>query len=277
VQIVPADALLQPGEKVRLTARLFDASGNFLREEAAQWTLERLQGTIAPDGTFTAPAGNQGQAGAVKGTVGALSGTSQIRVIPPLPWSEDFEGATAEVPPPQWINATGKFVIRDLEGTKSLMRVEDQTLTRRARMFMGPWTLSNYTVEADVRALERRRQLADVGVFGQQYSLILFGNSQRIELHPWQTARAMTVAAPFTWKADTWYRMKLRVENLSDGTTRIQGKAWQRDQPEPDGWLVEKIDKIPHRQGSPGLYADAPWGAYYDNIKVTPLPAASSQ
>jgi hypothetical protein len=132
-------------------------------------------------------------------------------------------------------------------------------------------------MEADVRATERRRQLADVGIFAQQYGLVLFGNTQRIELHPWQTSRAMTVAAPFAWKADTWYRMKLRVENLTDGTTRVQGKAWPRTDPEPAGWLVEKVDRIPHRSGSPGLYADAPFGAYYDNVTVTPLRASTSQ
>jgi hypothetical protein len=218
-----------------------------------------------------APTNSGAQAGSVKATVGALSGAGQVRIIPPPPWTEDFDATTGEAPPKPWINAAGKFVIRELDGSRALFRVEDVTVTRRARLFMGPWTLSNYTVEVDVRAIERRRQLGDVGVFAQQYGLILFGNAQRLELHPWQTATAMTVAAPFAWRADTWYRLKLRVENLSDGTTRVQGKAWPRDEAEPAGWLVEKVDKIPHRQGSPGLYADAPFGAWYDNIKVTPI------
>jgi hypothetical protein len=71
--------------------------------------------------------------------------------------------------------------------------------------------------------------------------------------------------------------MKLRVENLPDGTTRVQGKAWPRDAAEPGAWQVEKVDRIPHRSGSPGLYADAPWGAYFDNVKVTPLRAGTGQ
>lgn len=95
--------------------------------------------------------------------------------------------------------------MREVDGTRALYRLPDNTLTRRARLFMGASTWRDYTVEVDVRSTEARRQLGDVGIFAQRYGLILFGNNQRIELHPWQTARAMTVAAPFAWKADTWY------------------------------------------------------------------------
>jgi hypothetical protein len=276
VQVVPAEALIEPGATATFVARLFDARGNFLREAPATWTAEGLQGTLTPAGAFTA-APQGGQAGVIKATVGPLSAMAPVRVIPPLPWTYDFDAATGETAPGYWINATGKFLIREIDGTRALMRQEDQTLTRRARLFMGPAALADYTMEADVRSVERRRQLGDVGLFAQQYGLVLFGNTQRLELHPWQTARAMTVAAPFAWKGDTWYRMKLRVENLPDGTTRVQGKAWPRDAAEPGGWQVEKVDRIPHRSGSPGLYADAPWGAYFDNVKVAPLRAGTSQ
>jgi hypothetical protein len=49
---------------------------------------------------------------------------------------------------------------------------------------------------------------------------------------------------------------------------RARGKAWPRGEAEPANWLVEKVDTIGHKEGAPGLYADAPWGASYDNIKV---------
>lgn len=65
-------------------------------------------------------------------------------------------------------------------------------------------------------------------------------------------------------------RLKLRVQNQPDGTARVQGKVWPREAAEPAVWNVEKIDRIPHREGSPALYADAPAGAWFDNIRVTP-------
>ncbi len=271
LQVFPLEAQTGPGDAVRFSIRAHDATGRPTRTAPAAWSVEGLDGRVDADGTLTLSPTSGWGAGVVKAVVGTLTAAAQVRVVPPLPWRVDFEDAPGDAPPPAWINATGKFAVRELDGSKVLMRLPDQTLTRRARLFMGPSTLADYIVEVDVRAIEHRRQLADVGVFGQQYGLVLFGSAQRLELHPWQTARAMTVAAPFAWRADTWYRLKLRVENLQDGTTRVQGKAWPRDEPEPDTWQVEKLDRIPHRAGSPGLYADAPHGAYFDNITVTPL------
>ena len=120
--------------------------------------------------------------------------------------------------------------------------------------------------------------VGDAGVVAQRYQLALFGTHQRLELQPWQPETARTVVVPFAWKPDTWYHMKLRVENLPDGTTRARGKVWQRGEPEPAEWTIEKVDRIPNRKGSPGLYGDAPSHAnaeqraeiFYDNIKVTP-------
>lgn len=270
LQVVPVESVVRPGETVKFTARAFDANGNFIREEKAAWTVEQLAGAVSADGGYAVPKDAGAQIGSVKATVGAMSATAFVRVAPPLPLKEDFERFTGEAPPPYWVNSTGKFVLKDVEGTKALMRLEDNTTTRRARLFMGTPDMANYTIEVDVRSVERRRQLGDVGVFAQRYGLVLFGNSQRLELHPWQPATAMTVTAPFTWKADTWYRLKLRVENQKDGTTKVQGKVWLRGESEPAGWMVEKVDKIGHHSGSPGLYSDAPFGAYYDNISVTP-------
>lgn len=270
-QVVPLETTVAPGGTVRFGVRLLDADGRRVEPSGpVTWALDGLGGAVAADGTFTAPASALGEAGAITATVGRLTASAQVRVIPPLPWAIDFEAHTGEAPPRQWINATGKFVVREVDGTRALYRLPDNTLTRRARLFMGASTWRDYTVEVDVRSTEARRQLGDVGIFAQRYGLILFGNNQRIELHPWQTARAMTVAAPFAWKADTWYRLKLRVQNQPDGTARVQGKVWPREAAEPAVWNVEKIDRIPHREGSPALYADAPAGAWFDNIRVTP-------
>ncbi len=52
VQVTPTELVLEPGETVRLRARLFDDKGRFLREEKATWSLEGLKGTVA-DGAFT--------------------------------------------------------------------------------------------------------------------------------------------------------------------------------------------------------------------------------
>jgi hypothetical protein len=232
------------------------------------WAVESLKGTAAPDGTFTPDAAAGSQGGTLKATVGALAGTARVRVAMTGKFEETFDSFTSEAPPAGWVNATNKFDVKDLEGSKVLQRREDQTLTRRARLFFGAPDMANYTVEMDVRTIEKRRQQGDVGVIAQRYVLVLFGNSQKVELQPWQPNVALTVSAPFAWKGDTWYRVKLEVQNQKDGSVRVRGKAWPRGETEPTAWLVEKVDTMGHKAGSPGLYADAPWGASFDNIKV---------
>ena len=73
---------------------------------------------------------------------------------------------------------------------------------------------------------------------------------------------------PFKWNADKWYHLKLRVENMPDGKVRAQGKAWPTGDAEPAQWAIEKIDPIGNQQGAPGLFIDAEFGAYFDNLKL---------
>lgn len=270
VLVSPTDLALKAGQTVQLHARLFDAQGNFIKEEkAAEWSLAGpLKGTVTPDGKYTAPTGVS-MAGQVKATVGKLSGASRVRVLSDLPLSENFDNRPAGPPPPYWINTTGKYEVRDVEGKKYLAKLADNAATKRARSFFGAYSDHDYTIEGEVMAVEKRRQMGDAGIVGQRYQLVLFGNAQRLELQPWQPETERTVTHDFPWKKDTWYHLKLRVENLPGGKVKAQGKAWAAGESEPAEWLVERVDPIGNREGAPGIYADAPFEVYFDNLKVT--------
>ena len=269
VQVVPTELILKPGDKVNFRARLFDAQGNFIREEpAANWSLEQLKGTIE-NGQFTAGNEAAAQAGLVKATVGGVSGTASVRVFPPLPWSETFDSFAVNAAPPAWVSMTLKYGVRDQNGNKVLAKLtEGSSLLSRSRAYIGPSDWSNYTVEADVSATTKRRQQGDAGVIAQRYVLTLYGNSQMLHIEPWQPETARTKSMPFAWKPDTWYRLKLQVENLPDGKTRARGKAWPASEPEPAAWMIEMIDQIPNRQGAPGIFGNGLSEVYFDNIKV---------
>ena len=269
VQVVPTELILKPGDKVNFRVRLFDAQGNFIREEpAATWSLDQLKGTIE-NGQYTAGSDAVAQAGLVKATVGGVSGTASVRVFPPLPWTENFDSYAVNTLPPTWVNTTMKFTIREQNGNKVLTKLtEGSSLLSRARAYMGPSDWSNYTVEADVNATQKRRQQGDAGVIAQRYVLTLYGNSQMLHLEPWQPETARTKSMPFAWKPDTWYRLKLEVENTPDGKTRARGKAWPAGEPEPSAWMIERIDPIPNRQGAPGIFGNGLAELYFDNIKV---------
>jgi hypothetical protein len=272
VQIFPYDAMLAPAGKQPFKVRTYDANGNILKEEAASaasWALDQLAGNIGADGVYVAPAANS--AGFVKATLGGVTGQARVRVVTPLPWTFDFESAAAEAPPAWWTGAPGKVFQRSVESVgKVLVRPRDETVGRRAKVLMGPATLKGYTIEADVRGIEQRRQRGDIGLINQRYALVLFGNGQKLELHPWQAADEMTVRVPFKWEANKWYRMKLRVESRPDGTAVVRGKVWPTGEAEPTPWTIEKTDKIAHHEGSPGLYGDGISDLYFDNVSVYP-------
>ena len=271
LQVSPTELVLEPGQTVRLRARLFDDKGRFLREEAAPaWTLEGLKGTLA-NGGFTVSSGAFEQAGLIKATVGSLTGQARARVVRPLPWNQTFDGYEDGAVPPGWVNAAGAAAVSvtTLEGQKVLQKAPLDTIFKRARVFIGPVSWSDYTFQGDVRAPERRRQMADVGITAQRYSLVLYGTTQRLKLEPWEPETARTVSIPFAWKADTWYRLKLRVDNLPNGQVRARGKAWPAGEAEPAAWMIDKTDPIGNRQGAPGLFIDAQFGAYFDNFVLT--------
>ncbi len=268
LQVSPTELVLKPGQIVKLRARLFDAKGRFLREEAgASWTLQGLKGTIN-NGTFVVATDPGEQAGVIKAVAG-LSGEARARVAHPLPWTETFESYADGAVPPGWINAVaGKFSVTTLDGQKVLQKAPDNTIFKRLRAFIGPVDLSNYTFEADVRGTTKRRQMSDLGITVQRYSLVLYGNAQQLKLEPWEPEVQRTVSAPFAWKPDAWYHLKLRVENASEGRVHVLGKAWQTGQAEPAAWMIDTVDPIGNRQGAPGFFVDAEFGAYLDNLKL---------
>jgi len=271
VQIVPAEVMLKPGETASFRARLFDEKGNFIREDKATWTIEAVKGMISQDGKYIAASDKVAQAGFIKANVGGVVGTARARIVPPLDWSWDFENLDVGKVPMEWVNCNTKFEVRQEEGNKILAKFADNPATKRARVYMGPADMANYTVQADVRASQKRRQMGDVGLVAQRFNLMLFGNAEKLELQTWQPETERTAGVKYSWKADTWYTLKLRVENLADGRVKAQGKVWAKGEAEPSAWNVERTDPAPlaERQGASGIYADAPYEVFFDNLKVT--------
>ena len=269
LQVSPTELSLEPGQTVKLHARSFDAAGRFLREEKATWTLEGLEGIVA-DGSVTIANKPIQQAGVIKATVGGLTGEARARVAHPLPWTENFDSYADGAIPPGWANTVpGRLVVATLDGQKVLQKEPLNTIFQRGRTFIGPTNWSDYTFQADVRAPQRRRQMADVGITAQRYSLVLYGTTQQLKIEPWEPETQRTMTVPFAWKPDTWYRLKLRVENLPNGQVRARGKAWAATDSEPAEWMIDKTDPIGNREGAPGLFINAPFGAYLDNFSLS--------
>ena len=269
LQVEPTELVLKPGQTIKLHARLFDDKGRFLREDtSASWSLTGLKGTV--DGGSYTVSTDPTQEGLIVASSGALKGEARARVIHTLPWTETFDEIPEGKVPAGWVNATaGKFSVVTLDGQKVLQKAPDETLFSRIRMFIGPTDWSNYTFEGDVRVNMKRRQMGDIGITAQRYTLALYGNEQKLKIEPWEPEVQRTVSVPFEWKQDAWYTLKLRVENMPDGKVRVRGKAWPKGEAEPASWMIEKIDPIGNKEGAPGIFAAAPFGLYLDNLKLT--------
>ena len=164
------------------------------------------------------------------------------------------------MPPAHWVNATGKFAVRDLDGSKVLVKLAENpfAFAKRCRVFFGgPAT-------ATTRFRPTCARSSAAGSAGTSASWrsgtndVLSGSHERLELQPWQPETERTARVAFPWKPDTWYMMKLEVQSMGGGKVRARGKVWAKGQPEPAAWTIETLDPIGNLKGAPGLYADAP-------------------
>jgi outer membrane protein assembly factor BamB len=301
LQIIPSEVLLLAGRSEQLRVRSLDANGFVVQEKLDPKTVKfasyipptarvrsTMKATFTPDTKIVADSQQIGSAGAFEATSGNLKGYMRGRVMPALPLKEDFEGfqltdtTTNSVeeptkfayPPLPWIGARFKFEVRDRDGTKALTKTIDNTFFQRGTVFIGPPSLSNYTIEAEVMSEGARRKMSEVGLICQRYLVVLKGNDQKLEISSnFERLRVPegTAAPNFRWSPNTWYHLKARVDNKPDGTGVVHAKAWKKGDPEPEAWLLEVPHQTAHRNGAPGLFGFAPQGmrVYIDNILVT--------
>ncbi len=271
LQIVPADVVLAPGESVTFEARLFDKHGRFLRKSAAQWTLPTpplppgakgsprpLAGTISAAGEFMAAAVPPWQGGHVAASADGVTGQARVRILPKLPFTQNFAKVPPGSVPAAWVNCQGKFVVVKHGDMNVLQKVatNPNPIVARAYTYMGMPSLSNYTIEADVMGTQVKSDLPDMGIVNSRYTLMLDGNKQMLRLMSWEALPRVDKAIAFHWKPNTWYHMKLMVIPAGN-KAYAKGKVWPKGEPEPAGWTTEFEDPCPNLEGSPALYGYA--------------------
>jgi hypothetical protein len=221
-----------------------------------------------------------------KATYNGLTGFVRGRVLPSLPFEQDFEaytinqvqppehveaGAEYAYPPLPWLGARFKWEVRELDGNKVLRKTLDRVLFQRAITFIGNPDDSNYTMQMDVMTDGNRRTKSDIGMINQRYFITLVGNGQRLEVN--SNHERIKASVPYSWRQDEWHTLKARVDVAEDGSGVIRAKAWLRGGPEPEAWMLEVPHAIAHKQGAPGIFGLTPqslFPAFIDNIVITP-------
>ena len=268
LQIVPTEVLVQSGDSLQFSVRAFDDEGGWsIGKKDADWSLDGLSGTIDENGKLTLESSAVGQAGTVSATIGDLSNSARVRVIPQLPWQEDFESIEEGKSPPHWVRATNRFAVREVDGNKILVKPPARRGLHRSNVYIGPPSMKNYTVQVDLLGTKPKRNMPDMGLIANRYTLEMQGNHQRLQVLSWRSDLRMAKWIEFKWEPNVWYTMKMTVD-IVDDTAHVKGKVWAKGDTEPEEWTIIVEDPLPNREGSPGIYGYSPAEVYYDNLKV---------
>ena len=292
LQIIPGDILLKPGQKLALTVNKIDQYGNVVEANVKAKFEKYIPPTAkvktsmnasVSDNAITADDANVGSAGAWMATAAGLKGILRGRILPKIPYTQDFEsyeltvdhkgdGVKFAYPPLAWTGARFKWEVRDLDGNKVFRKTLDRVLFQRAITIFGDPESSGYTIQADVMSdsARRGRSMGNIGVMNQRYFIALIGNQQKLEVS--SNHERVKESVDFKWSARKWYTLKSRVDVAADGSGVIRAKVWLRGEPEPAAWTIEVKHRNAHKKGAPGIYGLSPQSlkaVFIDNIKIT--------
>ncbi len=273
LQIVPAEIALSPGAGQTFVARTFDAKGRQIGETQAEWSAQGLRGSVSAAGALKLSSENVAQGGTITAKAAGLEAVSQVRVMPDVPYEDDFNSYDAKGYPAGFPAIRGRFEAAEREGEKVLFKTSANLRSRKTRVYFGDPAASGYEMQIDILGTEKARRLPDAGLISHRYTLDIQGNKQRLGLITWNSeVDRFAKTVKFRFDPDIWYRMRFRVEpSTENGPTKLQAKVWKRDEAEPEEWTIEAEDPVGNSHGSPGIYGYALSDIYYDNLKVTPL------
>ncbi|HBE69338.1 MAG TPA: hypothetical protein DDW52_14420 [Planctomycetaceae bacterium] len=291
LRVTPAEIAIKAGESVNFTAHLFDADGRLIGETKPQLTLAPMppgpglgEGAARPvlagelsGQTFTAAAQPGGQGGEIVASVGELKSNIRVRVVPSLPYKEDFESLGPGTIPGGWTNHQLRYVTTVKDGNTVLSKTARIAVPfyRQWYAFAGQPDDSGYEISADVMGEQIGQYMPNMGITANRYIFQLVGAEQVLRVSAWDAIPRVSAEIEYPWKPDTWYRMKLMVK-VDGGTGKIYGKVWPKDEAEPEQWTLELEDPNPNTSGPAGLYGSAQGiqppkegtKIFYDNVLV---------
>jgi len=280
ILVIPAETEVAAGSEKTFRAHAFDAKGNLVGPARVTWSVQGIDGEMGDDGTLKAAASKKTQAGHVIAKAGDMEAKARLRVVPSLPYHEDFDSLKEGAPPAGWITSGLKSKVVEKDGEKVLKKLADRMHPAFARMrnYMLPPMEPGYTVQADLFGQSKKRSWPDMGLINCRYMLRVMGTTRKpvVRLVSWDPIPRIQVDAPFEWKPDQWYTAKLSYD-IVDGKGMVRGKVWPRGEEEPAEWTVTMEDPIPNSGGSPGLYGysvgttekSPGTPVYYDNVHIT--------
>ena len=291
LQVVPAEFTLVPGQSQAFKVWGLDATGRRVKDVTAEATFAKFIPPTAlvkseVDADLVANVMKAGpaaklSAGAIQAKWNNLAATTRGRLIATYGYKENFEslplgqknneGTEVGFPPLAWLGARLKWHVFEKDGGKVLGNRLDSLLFMRTMNFIGGPDMKNYTFEADVMTDGNRRIMSNVGLINQRYLFNMAANNRILEVT--SNAERFTASVPFEAAANTWYRLKTRVDRDKTGEGGfVRAKLWPRGEPEPAKWTLEVHQDKLHSHGAPAVYAFSPQSqkrVFIDNLSIT--------
>ncbi len=290
IQVVPAEFALIPGQAQSFKVWGLDAAGRRVREVTSEATWAKfipptalvkseVDGELAGATLRTTPAARL-SAGQLQAKWNNLTAVTRGRVVAGPGHRETFDalplgqknaaGEDVGFPPLPWLGARVKWHALEKGGSKVVTNRLDNILFQRTMNFIGPSTLRNYTLEADVMTDGDRRVMSSVGLVNQRYLITMVANSRILEVT--SNHERVKESVPFAAQPNTWYRLKTRVDSDGKGGGWVRAKLWPKAQPEPEKWTIEVRQEKLHDRGAPGVFAFSPQSlkrVYLDNLALS--------
>ncbi len=301
VRLFPADVSARPGDKVQFQVVYYDENGRTVKDNRpspkANWTLPTpplpkgatkppppLQGTIENGGLTLATL--PGQQGTVAFESGGLTASARVRVVPQIPYTQNFDKLPPGAAPGGWVNTTVKYLAKQLEDKNvvlSKLNTEARPPLARVNGYITAPNSTDYTIQTDIRGTLVRNRLPDMGLVNCRYTCSLDGKTdldtgkRSLRLTSWDSRPRFNVGVDFDWQPGEWYTLKFTVDQAEKAAV-LRAKVWKRGEKEPEKWTIEFTDPSPNREGAAGLYGyvtnasegEAGSEIYYDNVSVTP-------
>ena len=273
LQLWPSEKAVFEGDSIDYKMAAFDANGGFIKMVDPVITVGDGVGNVEGGKLTTAVTGKHTTA-SITAKVGEVIGKARIRVFPKTKkWSWDFENFKPPVAvPPTWVRAHVKLKPMKVGDTMA-MRMGPGPARPSHTVMMGPASMTNYTVQADVLLKEQKRRLSSIGICANRYTFLVNGNEGVCQFVTWPSEWRLSgyengAEVEYLADPDVWYTMKVKVE-LKDGKAHLFGKIWERDEDEPAEWTLKVVDPKPNKNGSPGLWSYALADCFFDNVVIT--------
>lgn len=186
-------------------------------------------------------------------------------------YSQDFSKAPVGAAPDELLVLDGQFSVKEDAGNRFL-ELPGAPLDTYGFLF-GPNGQAGVRVSARIQGLKQGRKFPAfaIGLCGAGgFRLQVSPAKQAVELFRGDNPVA---SAPFVWKSGAWTQLTLQIRKAPEGGFKVEGKAWNMDDPEPAApQISQPVTELPPA-GKAGAWGMpfAGTAIRFDDLAVTPV------